>query len=206
MAKTLGDITSELTQKVLSPAKAEAEKIVSDARKEAEEIRTDAENEAAKIKETAEKQAEVTRKQMGVDLDTAARNFIIMVQEKLEKTIVEPTIEEEIKKTLGEKEFLQRMIEILISEFTKAHGDEHKIEILLPEIKKSELESWFFDRFNKKAANSLVVQFTDKISFGFKIGIEGEGQHFNFGDGLVEVLSEFCSPRFRKHFFATEEN
>ena len=205
MAKTLGDITSELTEKVLFPAKAEAEKIISDAQAEAGRIMTDAENEATKIKEAAKKEAEKTQKQMEVDLGTATRNFIIKVQERLEKTIVEPTIEEEIKKILGDKEFLNRMIEILLSEFTKVHGEEHKIEILLPESKKSELEAWFFEKFSKKAEKPLVVQFTDKISFGFKIGVEGAGQHFNFGDGLVEVLSEFCSPRFRKHFFAADK-
>ena len=81
MAKTLGDITSELTEKILSPAKAEAEKIVSDAKAEARRITTGAETEAEKIRQTAGKEAEDTRKQMETDLDTAARNFVIMVQD-----------------------------------------------------------------------------------------------------------------------------
>jgi hypothetical protein len=135
-------------------------------------------SEAEKIKQTAGKEAEETRKQMETDLDTAARNFVIMVQERLEKTIVEPTIEEEVRKSFSDDKFLQKMIEILIVQFTKVR---------------------------KKAEAPLVVQFTDKTSFGFKIGIEGTGQHFNFGDGLVEVLLGFCSPRFRKYFFTAEE-
>ncbi|MBN2468795.1 MAG: hypothetical protein JXD19_11675 [Deltaproteobacteria bacterium] len=205
MAKTLGDITSELTEKVLSPAKAEAEKIVSQAKAEAERIVADATNEVAQIKQAAEKVAEETREQMRVDLETAARNFIIKVQEQLEKTIVEPTIEEEVKSTLRDRDFLKKIIEILLSAFSKSGGEEHKIEVLLPEQKKAELESWFLDKFRSKAEAPLTIQFTDKVSFGFKIGVEGSGQHFNFGDGFVEVISEFCSPRFRKHFFATKE-
>jgi len=205
MAKTLGDITNELTEKVLSPAKAEAEKIVSEAQVEAKRILAEAESAAVKIKESAEKRADEARKQMETDLDTAARNFIIMVQERLEKTIVEPTIDEEIKKSLNDKDFLRKMIEILVSQFTKIQGGEHRIEVLLPENKMLELESWFIEKFREKAEKSLVIRFTDKISFGFKIGIEGTGQHFNFGDGMVEVLSQFCSPRFRKHFFAAEK-
>ena len=205
MAKTLGDITSELTEKVLSPAKAEAEKIVSDAKAEAGRITTGAETEAEKITQTAGKKAEETRKQMETDLDTAARNFVIMVQERLEKIIVEPTVEEEVRKSFSDDKFLQKMIEILLVQFTKVHGEDQTIEVLLPENKKAELESWFLEKFRKKAEGPLVIQFTDKTSFGFKIGIEGTGQHFNFGDGLVEVLSGFCSPRFRKYFFAAQE-
>jgi len=205
MAKTLGDITNELTEKVLSPAKAEAEKIISDANAEYEKIITEAGNEAVKLKEQAKQEAEDTRRQMDADLAIAARNFIIKVQEKLEGAIVEPTVSKEIKTTLDNEKFMEKIIEILVTEFAKNRGDEHRIEVLLPGSKRVELESWFIEKFREKAEKSLVIRFTDKISFGFKIGIEGTGSHFNFSEGLVEVFSEFCSPRFRKYFFKEEE-
>ena len=205
MAKTLGDITTELTEKVLSPAKAEAEKIISDAKSESEKIIADAESDARKLKERAEKQVEDTRKQMDADLGIAARNFIIKVQEKLENSIVEPVVKDEIKSTLDDKKFMEKMIETLIVEFGEHSGKEHRIEILLPEDKKSQLQGWFLERFRQKAISDVVVHFTDKISFGLKIGYEGKGSHFNFSEGLVEVFSEFCSPRFRQYFFAEEE-
>jgi V/A-type H+-transporting ATPase subunit E len=205
MAKTLGDITTELTEKVLSPAKAEAEKIISDARSESEKIIADAESDVRKLKERAEKQVEDTRKQMDADLGIAARNFIIKVQEKLENSIVEPVVKDEIKSTLDDKKFMEKIIETLIAEFGKYSGKEHRIEILLPEDKKSQLQDWFLERFRQKVISDVIVHFTDKISFGLKIGSEGKGSHFNFSEGLVEVFSEFCSPRFRQYFFAKEE-
>ena len=93
MAKTLGDITSELTEKVLAPAKIEAENILEQARADAARIAAGNE-EAERIVETARREADNLRKQMMIDLDTAARNFLIMVEERLEKAVVDPVIEE----------------------------------------------------------------------------------------------------------------
>ena len=205
MAKTLGDITGELTEKVLAPAKAEAENLLSAARADAGKIVAAAEAEAQRIRETAKRESENLRKQMNVDLDTAARNFLIMVEERLEKVVVDPVIEENLKPLLDDREFLAKMIEELLAGFNRQGGLEHRIEILLPETKRAELETWFLQKFHNKISEPLEIRFTDKISFGFKIGVEGSGSHINFSDGLVQVFSEFCSPRFRKHFFSRKE-
>lgn len=206
MAKTLGDITSELTEKVLAPAKIEAENLLGEARAEAGRIKAAAAAEAERAREAARREADNLRKQMNVDLDMAARNFLIMVEERLEKVVVDPVIEENLKPLLGDREFLAKMIEELLSGFNRQGGHEHRIEILLPETKRAELETWFLQKFRGKVSQPLDIRFTDKISFGFKIGVAGAGNHINFSDGLVQVFSEFCSPRFRKHFFSRKES
>lgn len=206
MAKTLGDITQELHEKVLAPAKAEADEIVRSAREQAAAIAAEAQAAAEKVSAAAKADAENVRNQLQVDMATAARNFIIMVQEKLETAVVPPVVEGEIKAALGDAGFLKRMIEILLTEFLKSQSREQPLEILLPRQSQAELEAWFLEKFREKTAGSLVVQFTDKITYGFQIGIKGQGAHFNFSTGLVEAFSKFCSPRFRKHFFAREES
>jgi len=206
MAKTLGDITQELNEKVLTPAKAEAAEIVSNAKGQAAAIVAEAQASAEKARAAAKNDADNIRKQLQVDMDTAARNFVIMVQEKLEAAVVTPVVEGEIKAAVGDISFLKRMIEILLTEFSKSQNREQPLEILLPKQNQSELEAWFQEKFREKAAGSLTVQFTDKITFGFLIGVKGQGSHFNFSSGLVEAFSNFCSPRFRKHFFAREES
>ncbi|MBN1829405.1 MAG: hypothetical protein JW884_09715 [Deltaproteobacteria bacterium] len=206
MAKKLGDITQELSEKVLAPAKAEAAEIVRNAREQAAAIMAEAQAAAEKSRTAAKTDAENVQKQLQVDMDTAARNFIIMVQEKLDAAVVTPVVEGEIKSALGDAGFLKRMIEILLTEFLKSQSREQPLEILLPKQNQSELEAWFREKFREKLAESVVVQFTDKITFGFHIGVKGQGAYFNFSSGLVEAFSNFCSPRFRKHFFAREES
>lgn len=98
------------------------------------------------------------------------------------------------------------MILETLASFARQAGKEHHIEVLLPAGLKDELESWFTEKFRSKMANPLDVRFTDKISFGFKIGIAGQGSHINFSEGLIEVFSEFLSPRFRKYFFSRKES
>jgi V/A-type H+/Na+-transporting ATPase subunit E len=206
MAKTLGDITNELTEKVLAPAKAEAENLLNAARAEADRIKAAAETEAERVREAAKRDADNLRKQMNVDLDTAARNFLIMVEERLAGAVVDPVIEENLKPLLSDRDFLAKMIEELIAGFSRQGGNEHRIEILLPEARRAELETWFLQKFRDRVSRPLDIRFTDKISFGFKIGVAGAGSHINFSDGLVQVFSEFCSPRFRKHFFSRKES
>lgn len=206
MTKTLGDIASELTERIISPAKAESERMLREAKEEAKRIVADAQQEALKIREKAQKEAEAVRKQMDSDMNTAARNFILMVQEKLEKAIVQPTIEAEIQPLLNQSDYLKKVLDTLFSEFWRLEREKGTLEILLPEKMREVLEHWFVEKFRQKAIRPLVVHFTDKVSFGFKIGVEGSGSHFNFGEGLVEAFTEFCSPRFRKHFFAGKES
>lgn len=204
MARTLGDITQELNERILTPAKAEAESIIGEARRQAATILAEAQAAAEMARSEAAREVAEVRKQQQVDMDTAARNFIIMVQERLEAAVVTPVVDEEVKALLGDPEFLKRMIEILLAEFLKHPGQAKSLEILLPEKSRIELEAWFVQKFRAKAAGALVVQFTDKITFGFQIGAQGQGAHFNFSTGLVEAFAAFCSPRFRRHFFAPE--
>ncbi|MEE9912077.1 MAG: hypothetical protein K4571_10175 [Deltaproteobacteria bacterium] len=206
MAKTLGDITGELTEKVLEPAKAEADLLRKNARTEADRIVAAARMDAEKIREQSKREIENLKKQMDVDLETASRNFLIMVEERLEKVVVNPVIEAAVKPVLDDRHFMEKMILDILAGYIQHIGKEHHIEILLPSAKKSELETWFTEKFRHKMAHPLEVRFTDKISFGFKIGVAGKGSHINFSEGLVQVFSEFCSPRFRKYFFPRKES
>lgn len=205
MTRTLGDITNELKEKVLSPAKEEAERMVGEARSQADNIIMEANKEASRITEEARQYAANTLKQMEVDMDAAARNFILLVQERLERSIVKPVVEKEVKSALDHEDFLSSIIEILITEFSRVHGKENKIEILLPSRNKEALEEWFVNKFLHRAAGGVVVHFSDKVAFGFKLGLGETGTYFNFGEGLVEVFSDFCSPRFRKYFLVRNE-
>jgi hypothetical protein len=206
MARTLGDITSELTQKVLEPAKAEADRIRLEAQAQADAIVAAAQTEAQKIQEQTKREIQNLKKQMDVDLETASRNFLIMVEERLEKVVIDPVIEAAVKPTLDDRQFMEKMILEILAGYVAHDGKEHHIEILLPATKKSELEAWFIEKFRHKMSHPLEVRFTDKISFGFKIGVAGRGSHISFSEGLVEVFSDFCSPRFRKYFFPRKES
>lgn len=202
MAKTLGDITQELNEKVLAPAKAEADEIVRDAREQAAAIVAEANAAADKMRSDARAVAENTLKQLQVDMDTAARDFIIMVQEKLEAAVVLPVVNWEVKESLGDTDFLKRIIEMLLEEFLERGGEEQPVEMLLPLQYQEQLEAWFMERFREKAdVGDLVVNFSDGITFGFQVSWKRKGAYLNFSSGLVEAFADFCSPRFRKHFF-----
>lgn len=205
MTRTLGDITKELKDGIIEPAKTEAARIVGDAKLEAEAIKAEARKQADKMVSQSKSTAELIKKQMEADMDTAARNFLLKVQEQLEASVVQPVLTEELRSAVTSPGFLPKMIEQVLAGFAKDAGEEARIELLLPEKQKKEMEAWFLDKSTRKMLGHVDVHFTDKISFGFKLGIQGTGTHFNFSDGLVEALADFCSPRFRKHFFASRE-
>lgn len=206
MTKTLGDITEELTKKVLDPAKTEAAAIVKSAEGQSAKIIADAQAQAERVVEAARLEAERLKKQMETDLETACRNFLLMIEERLEKAVVDPVVEENLKPPLADKEFLEKMILEVLAGYVQRGGKENRIELLLPEDKKEELEKWFLEKFRGKMKRPLDVRFSDKISFGFKLGDASEGSHVNFSEGLVHVFSQFCSPRFRKYFFIRKES
>lgn len=205
MTRTLGDITKELKDGIIEPAKGQAEKILTDAKLEAEAVKAQARKQAEETVSRAKSEAELIKKQMEADMDTAARNFLLKVQEELEASVVSPVLSEEIRKTVSAHGFLPKMIEQVLASYAKAAGEEARIELLLPEKQKKELEAWFLNKSSHKLLGNVEVHFTDQISFGFKLGLQGSGNQFNFSDGLTEALADFCSPRFRKHFFSSRE-
>jgi V/A-type H+-transporting ATPase subunit E len=205
MTRTLGDITKELKDGIIEPAKGQAEKILAEARLEAEAIKAGARRQADETVSQAKASAGLIKKQMEADMDTAARNFLLKVQEDLEGSVVRPVLDDEIRRLAAAPGFMTQMMEQVLAAFSKGAGKETRIELLLPEKQKKELEAWFLDKCSHKMLGQVDVRFTDQISFGFKLGLQGSGTHFNFSDGLAEALADFCSPRFRKHFFAPRE-
>jgi V/A-type H+-transporting ATPase subunit E len=205
MTRTLGDITKELKDGIIEPAKDEAAKILSEAQKEAEAIKAEAHKQAEETVSQAKTSAEQTKKQMEADMDTAARNFMLKMQESLESAVVSPVLSDEIRKTVSAPGFLPKMIEHVLEAYAKSIGQEARIELLLPEKQKKELEAWCLEKCGKRMFGHVDVHFTDKINFGFKLGVQGSGNQFNFSGGLIEAFSDFCSPRFRRHFFASKE-
>ncbi len=202
MAKTLGDITQELNEKVLAPARAEAEEMVGGARKEAASIVAEAQAAAEKIRADARAEAEETMKRLHADMDRAARDFVLTVQEKLEAAVVIPVVNWEVREAMNDAAFLQRIIELFLREFLKEGLREQRVEVLLPEEKRAELEAWFNEKFRDRVdSRELEVDFSDGITFGFDVSYKRKGPYLNFSTGLVEAFGNFCSPRFREHFF-----
>lgn len=205
MTRTLGDITGELKDRIIEPSKQEAERMLAEARVQSQDIISQARQQAEEILARARESAGQTRAQMESDLDTAARNFMLKVQESLEGVVIGPVLKEELRKAVDSPGFLPKMLEQILAAFGQEGGEQSRIELLLPEKQKKELEAWCLQKCNHKMLSHVDVRFTDQISFGFKLGVEGSGSHFNFSEGLVEAFSEFCSPRFRRHFYPQKE-
>ncbi len=199
MARTLSDITSELQDGIIGPARQEAARIVAEGQGQAKSLVGQAEKEAHRILAEARQEAERTRRQMEADLDATARNFLIKLQEELEASVVGPVLDQEIRRAVAAPGFLPKLLEEVLAGFAKSAGNEARLELLLPENRRKELEAWFLDKCRHRMQEHVDIRFTDRISFGFKLGIEGGGPQFNFSGGLAEAFAEFCSPRFRKH-------
>jgi vacuolar-type H+-ATPase subunit H len=200
MSRTLGDITKELRDGIIGPAQQEAARIIADGRKQAEALVSQARQEAGQITAGSRQEAERTRQQMEADLETAARNFMIKLQEELEASVVGPVLDQELRQAVEKPGFLPRVLEEVLAAFAKSAGDEARLELLLPEKSRKELEAWFLEKCSRKMQGHVDVHFTDKINFGFKLGVQGSGAQFNFSDGLTEAFAQFCSPGFRRYF------
>lgn len=201
MTRTLGDITKELKDGIIGPAEQEAARVLAEGQKKAEALLDQARQEAEQIMAEARQKADRNRQQMESDLEAAARNFLIKLQEKLESSVVPPVLDQEIRRAVEAPGFLPSVLEEVLAAFSRAAGEESRLELLLPENRQKELEAWFLEKCSRKMQGHVDVHFSDKISFGFKLGVQGSGPQFNFSDGLVEAFSQFCSPRFRRYFY-----
>lgn len=199
----LDQVIEDLKQRGVQAGEQEAARLVDEAKKRAEDIVVKARAEAESIRKAADESATATKKTMEAELAQAARVGVAAFKQAIESAFVVPALDESLAGALSSERVLEESILELVKAFAEGGMAESRIELLLPEKRRQELEGAFLQKLKARAGDKVDVRFDDAIRFGFRIGPAGGGFSFDLSDeGFREIFVKFIAPRFRAAFYA----
>lgn len=205
MQTKLQELTEKIYREGVDKAGQEAEKIVSDAKKQAEDMLSKAKKEAEATIEKAEKDAEELKKNSLNELQLAGRQAISDLKQQIVNLVQAKTVEPETKTAFKEVEFTMEIIQLLVDKWNPNSGDNVELNVLLPEAKKKEFETYFESKAKKFLAKGVEVDFNNKIKGGFKIGPKDGGYLVSFSDeDFDNFFKTYLRPRLISMLFEKE--
>jgi V/A-type H+/Na+-transporting ATPase subunit E len=203
MQNKLQELTEKLYSEGLSKGKADAEELIANAKKEAEEIVAKAKEEYIRILENAKRDSNDFRVKIENEIRMVSRQTLAAVKQNIEEVVITRAIEDSVKESVNSKEFLGSLIKSAVASFNPANNDAVTLEILLPESKKNELDSFIKKDILAQLNSGIDLQYDKKIQSGFKIGPKGEGFHISFTDKDFQgLISQYLKPKTREFLFS----
>ncbi len=203
MQNKLQELTDKLYSEGLSKGKQEAQELKTKAEKEAQEIIAKAEEEYKNILEKAKKDANDFKLKTENEIKMVAKQAIATIKHNIEEILIVNATQKPIKDSLDNIEFLGTIIREAIQSFNPTNSDAVNLEILLPESRKNELDSFIKANFKNQMNSGVEFGYDKKFQTGFKIGPKGDSYHISFTDkDFQSLLSHYFKPITREFLFS----
>ncbi|MCX6233255.1 MAG: V-type ATP synthase subunit E [Bacteroidetes bacterium] len=189
----------ELTQKIYSEgiqkAEQEAQVIREKARTEADAIIEQARKEAADIIRQVENHAGEIRKNVNAELKLSASQIISAIKQKITSLITLRIIGEPVKEVYKDKEFIRKIIIMLIQNWSASSGSEG-VQVHIPAKDDAELGLFLRSQLQQLLSGGIDISFDENMSSGFKIGPKDGSYIISFTDeDFAGFLKTYLRPR-----------
>jgi V/A-type H+/Na+-transporting ATPase subunit E len=196
MENKLQELTNKIYTEGVDKARKEADEIIAAAREEAERMQKNAEKEAAMIIENAEKEAREIKNNVHSEVRLSARQAINTIKQQLTSLITARSTGEEIKKAFADKEFIRRIIETAIKNWSPSGTKGIDVTLLLPEKDRKELNDYFAGKQKSLLDAGLELRFEESMKSGFKIGPKDGSYQVSFTEEDFEnFFRNYLRPR-----------
>jgi len=181
MEKKLQELTEKIYAEGICKANDEAAKIMTTAKAEAEQLLKKANQDAEAIRLRAQKEAEDYKNSTMSELQMAARQALSSLKQQV-GTLITVKSTESVKESFAEKSFVQDLIAKALGNWSLEKSENFDLAVILPKSDEEAMQTFFknsqLDLLNK----GLVLNFSDKIKAGFKIGPKDGSYLISFTD------------------------
>ncbi len=175
-----------------------AEKIRAEAEQRAAEIVRDAEQRAAKIVADAESETERTRDRARADLELAARDTVVRLQQTLSAALHE-VIRVAAREKLSDIEFVGMLIRDIVMQYVQSDLKPATIDVNVSELMRRQLAEWAIQTLHKDvdSDHSRIELHGTLADAGFEYRV-GDGTVEITADSVVNILSEMVGAELRQ--------
>ncbi len=175
-------------------AEEEAGKIIAEAKRQSSELLKETIEHIAKMEAQSKGQMNRIRKNLNSELKTVSQLAVSSVKNELSAVISNKITKQGISAALSEKEFLQKIIFMVLQKWNPADTN-LQFELLLNKDDEAQLKDLFQQRIKNELATELEIVIENKIKSGFRIGVKNENYYVSFTD---EVFESFFKGYLRK--------
>lgn len=202
MQNKLQELTDKLYNEGLSKGRQEAEEMKAKAKEEAARIISEAKKEAEKIVSEAKQEAAESKTRVENDLRMASEQTISAIRQQVEKIVVARAVEEPVKSSLTDVEFIGSVIMTIAKAFNASNPEPAPLDLVLPLSMQKELTAFLEKDAIAEMKKGIEVSFTKQIQGGFKIGPANGGFMISFAEGdFQKLLTEYLRPATRRLLF-----
>jgi V/A-type H+-transporting ATPase subunit E len=200
MEQKLQELTSKIFEEGVEKGKAKAEEIVKAAKARSEQILSDAKAESDKIISEAKKEGEELKRNMESEIQLSGRQAVSTIKQQILDAVTAKVLDEKVIQAMGEQENIKAFIAAVVKNWNPKETP--KLEVLLPENKKKEMEGYFKTQAQKEIAKGLEVRFTKNLKGGFQIGPKDSTFRISLSDqDFIEFFRQFLRPKIKTYLF-----
>jgi V/A-type H+-transporting ATPase subunit E len=189
----LDNLIEKIKKEGIEEAQQTSEKLLKEAKQKASSIVDQSKKEAEKIIEDGKRQVQQFKKNAEADLKQAARNTELLLKERINK-LFDNVFKKEVSATL-KPEFLKELIVKIVDTW----ADSTKIEVVVNDADKKNLEKLLFSSLKGSLKDSITIKVSNEIAKGFRIGLEEDQVYYDFSDNAIsDVLKSLLNPKLKE--------
>ena len=197
-------LTDKIYREGIEKANEDAQLIISNSKKEAAIIIDDASREADKIIDKAEKDALHIAERVKTELRLSSQQSLGALRKEITEIIQAKVLEEPLQKAFKDHEFMQKMLEMVISKWDPMNGDSG-LDVLIPKDKIEETEQYFKEKAGTLLNKGLSFTADRNLKNGFEILPKNGNYKICVTDSAFEAfLSTHFKERISEFLFIQE--
>lgn len=181
MEKKLQELTEKIYAEGVGKANDEAAKIISSAKSEAELLIKKATQDAEAIRLKAQKEAEDYKNSTMSELQMASRQALSSLKQQV-ASLVTAKSTDAVKDSFTEKSFVQDLIAKALGNWSMEKSENFDLSVILSKSDEEAMVAFFKTSQLDLLNRGLVLNFSDKIKAGFKVGPKDGSYLISFTD------------------------
>ena len=200
MDSKIQQLTEAIFNEGVQKAKEEADLIVREAQAKAAQIEKEAEIAAEKlINEAVEKSREI-RRHVDSEIKMTVNQAVSAVKQEITSLLTMKVIQPPVKELFSDSEYLKSLILEIVRGWIKTESFD--LNLILPEVRKAEMERYFNNNLASELNNGLTIEFSRTVKSGFRIGPSDGSYVISFTDeDFINFLKGYLRPKTSQILF-----
>lgn len=200
MDSKIQQLTEAIFNEGVQKAKEEADLIVKEAQAKAAQIEKEAEIAAEKlINEAVEKSREI-RRHVDSEIKMTVNQAVSAVKQEITSLLTMKVIQPPVKELFSDSEYLKSLILEIVRGWIKTESFD--LNLILPEVRKAEMERYFNNNLASELNNGLTIEFSRTVKSGFRIGPSDGSYVISFTDeDFINFLKGYLRPKTSQILF-----
>ncbi len=195
-------LTAKIYQEGVEKAEKEGQDIINKAKEKARQIISEAEDKASLIKTQAESDAQKLETQTISDLKLTAQKSLGLLKQDINNLIVWKIAHQPIEEAFEDKEFVQGLIEKMVTIFAEKYGEHQQLHIMLPQEDIQSVKQFVRKRTEKILASGVEFSVGQDMEKGFVIEQKEDGFRISFTPRDFEnYFKSLAKPKIYKMLF-----